>query len=64
MTKHEFHNRIRSMFCIDGYLLPELSEEEQGVFMRDPVGYFIRASDAQANAIWREIERRQMKEAA
>lgn len=59
MTKAEFHNRIRSLFCIDGWMLPELTEPQQLEFMDDPVRYFIRTDARQSDAIWREVERRQ-----
>ena len=54
-----FLNRLRSLHNIDGDLLPELSKDEQREFVRGPVVYFLRADDAQAQAIWREIEKRQ-----
>jgi hypothetical protein len=58
-NQHAFLNRVRSLFNIDGYRLPELTEEQRGKFLRDPVRYFIGADDMQAAAIWREIEKRQ-----
>ena len=61
MDTHSFQNRIRSLSNIDGYLLPELSQDEQAAFLRDPVGFFLRANDAQADAIFREVERRQTR---
>lgn len=54
-----FTNRVRSLFNIDGYLLPELTSEQQGQFLRDPVRYFIGTDKAQQDAIWREVEKRQ-----
>lgn len=55
-----FMNRLRSMFNIDGYLLPELSQDEQREFVREPIKYLInRADKPQALAIWRELEKRQ-----
>lgn len=59
MIKAQFINRVRSLFNIDGYLLPELTKEQQLKFVSDPVRYFINADDRQADAIMREIERRQ-----
>jgi hypothetical protein len=59
MEFREFSNRLRSLFNIDGDLLPELTPEEQIAFVRDPVRYFIKANDTAA--IWREIEKRQPK---
>lgn len=59
MSKDAFINRIRSLHCIDGFLLPELTKDQQQTFMRDPVRYFIRTDDKQQAAIWREVEKRQ-----
>ena len=56
---HGFFNRLRSLSCIDGDLLPELTAEQQNQFVRDPVDYFIRTDHQQREAIWREIEYRQ-----
>jgi hypothetical protein len=58
-AKALFLNRLRSLFNIDGFLLPELTEEQQTKFMRGPVQYLIGCDDGQAAAIWREIEKRQ-----
>ena len=52
-------NCIRSLFNIDGYLLPELTREEQREFVSDPVRYFIRTDNAQQTAIYREVAKRQ-----
>lgn len=54
-----FLNRLRTLFNIDGYLLPELTAEQQAEFVRDPVRYLIRTDKDQTLAIWREVERRQ-----
>lgn len=62
MEKADFHNRIRSLFCIDGFLLPELTPEQQREFISDPVRYFIRTDKAQSDAIWNQIEKRQRRE--
>lgn len=59
IDKRGFLNRVRSLFNIDGHLLPELTREQQGDFLRDPVRYFIAADAAQSDAIWREVENRQ-----
>ena len=59
MQKQEFKNRIRSLFNIDGHLLPELSNQQQLAFLRAPVTYFLETDEAQSDAIMREIERRQ-----
>jgi hypothetical protein len=55
----QFTNMLRSLFNIDGYLLPELTSEQQGEFARDPVRYFIRTDKAQQDAIFREVAKRQ-----
>jgi hypothetical protein len=59
MTQHQFTNALRSLFNIDGYLLPELTDEQQREFVRDPVRYLIRTDKAQQDAIWREVSKRQ-----
>jgi hypothetical protein len=58
MNLPDFHNRLRSLFNIDGDLLPELSRDEQAKFVRDPVAFFLQANGVQTTAIWREIEKR------
>lgn len=60
MNQHEFINRVRSLFNIDGYQLPELSEDAQRLFLHDPVRYLISASSTAQAAIWREVEKRQV----
>ncbi len=59
MDQHLFTNMIRSLFNINGYLLPELTSEEQGQFLRDPVRYFMGTDKAQQDAIFREVAKRQ-----
>jgi len=54
-----FTNCVRSLFNIDAWLLPELTSEQQGQFVRDPVRYFIGTDKAQQDAIWREVAKRQ-----
>lgn len=56
-----FLNRLRSLFGIDSYLLPELdSKRDWPKFRDDPPRYFINRADlTQQRAIWREVERRQ-----
>ncbi len=56
MEKLALMNRIRSLFNIDGDLLPELTREQQTVFLADPVRFFLNASEAQSDAIMREIQ--------
>ena len=64
MEKKSFINRIRSLFNIDGYTLPELTREQQLEFLRDPVRYFLSTDEAQSDAIMREVENRQKGEVA
>jgi len=59
MEKRAFINQIRSLYNIDGDLLPELTREQQSKFLADPVRYFLDANEAQTDAIMREIEVRQ-----
>jgi hypothetical protein len=59
MEKRAFINRIRSLHNIEGDLLPELTREQQSKFLADPVRFFLDASEAQSDAIMREIEVRQ-----
>ncbi len=56
-----FTNMVRSLFNIDGYLLPELTAEHQREFIRDPVRYFMGTDRAQQNAIFREVMKRQTR---
>ena len=57
---HQFLNRVRSLWSIDGYLLRDaLTEEQRHEFMRDPVRYFAHTDRKQAEAIWREVQKRQ-----
>ena len=56
-----FTNMVRSLFNIDGYLLPELTAEHQREFIRDPVRYFMGTDRAQQNAIFREVMKRQVR---
>jgi hypothetical protein len=63
LQKRAFINRIRSLFNIDGYTLPELTREQQSAFLRDPVRYLLTTDEAQSYAIMREVENRQKDEA-
>jgi hypothetical protein len=55
-----FLNRVRSLFNIDHYLLPELTERDWQEFRDDPPRYFMNKADLpQLRAIWREVEKRQ-----
>lgn len=57
--KRAFVNRLRTLTCIDRWQLPELSGREQAAFMADPFRFLMRADEAQSDAIWREVEKRQ-----
>lgn len=59
--QHLFTNMVRSLFNIDGYLLPELTAEHQREFVRDPVRYFMGTDRAQQDAIFREVMKRQVR---
>jgi hypothetical protein len=59
VEKRGFINRIRSLSNIDSYQLPELTREQQSQFLLDPIAYFLKADDAQSDAIMREVEKRQ-----
>ena len=59
-TLSGFINRVRSLYNIDHHLLPELSDRDWKEFQGNPARYFINSADrVQADAIWREIEKRQ-----
>ena len=55
MQKQEFINQLRSLYNIDGHLLPELSSQQQLAFLRAPVTYFLETDKTQSDAIMREI---------
>lgn len=56
-----FLNRVRSLYNIDMYLLPELSRDDWDLFRTDPARFMINTDATQINAIWREVEKRQRK---
>jgi len=59
MTRLSFRNAICILRSIDGWeLYPAISAERARKFMADPVGFFLRADDATAEAIWRVVESR------
>jgi hypothetical protein len=62
MLKRAFINRIRSLFNIDGYRLPELTREQQSQFLGDPVRFILTADEAASDAVMREVESRQTAE--
>jgi hypothetical protein len=59
MGQHTFTNAVRSLFNIDGYLLPELTSDQQAAFVRDPVKYFIGTDKVQQDAIFTQVKKRQ-----
>lgn len=59
MTVHEFLNRLRSLYNIDHDQLPELTPEQWMEFRDNPPRYLIRTDRTQAEAIVREMEKRQ-----
>lgn len=54
-----FLNRLRSLFNIDGFLLPELNKYDWTAFRADPPKFFMRCESDKADAIWREVDKRQ-----
>lgn len=64
MTFAEFHNALRILTSIDHHELVAAgvnldAPNNWPVFRADPFRWFIRASDADAQKVWRIIERRQ-----
>jgi hypothetical protein len=59
MTRHEFTNRLRSLHNIDKHQVPELTDAQWVKFRDDPPRFMIRAGQEAAEAIWREVEKRQ-----
>ena len=75
MDFDRFHNALRILHSIDGAEFDAAAREcEDGAsltlspalsfFQKDPAGFFIRADDQSAQALWRIIERRQQRRAA
>lgn len=62
LEQRQFTNMVRSLFNIDAYLLPELTEQQQIDFISDPVRYFIGSDRDQSAAIFREVLKRQPAE--
>jgi hypothetical protein len=50
---------LRSLFNIDGWQLLELSAAQRRAFISDPVRFVTRCDDSAADAIWREVCKRQ-----
>jgi hypothetical protein len=61
MNEGELRNYICSLYNIDGWMLPELTRDEQLIFVRSPAEYFLQCSDEHRAAIWREIQFRKAK---
>lgn len=61
MTNHEFINRVRSLYNIDHDQIPELNQSQWSEFQANPPRYLIRTDKTQAEAIIREMEKRQEK---
>lgn len=60
-TLREFLNRVRSLYNINGWLLDDaLTKEQQLEFVRNPAKYFINTDFVQQQAIFREVEKRQV----
>ncbi len=59
MHIQEFHNRLRSLHCIEPSEIPGLSADRQRGFATDPVRFFIRCDDETAAKIWALVEARQ-----
>ena len=74
MTLREFHNGLRILLNIDrdevGRVLSPLYEnaadwdDSVSLFMRNPHMWFIRAPDAQADAVWEIMRARMTRRAA
>ena len=60
MDNSQFINRVRSLYNIDRFLLPELSDSDWKEFRDNPPRYYINSADRrQVEAIFREVEKRQ-----
>jgi hypothetical protein len=59
MTRHQFVNRLRSLYNIEHGSLPELTPSQWLEFRANPCRYLIDTDKRQAIAIVREIEHRQ-----
>lgn len=54
-----FINMVKSLYNIDAHMLPELDEKQWIMFRIDPPRYLIQAPDSLADAILREVMKRQ-----
>lgn len=70
MTFAEFHNALRILRSIDMHELVEVGVFRSGdiegyrKFADDPYGWFIRASDGAAKAVYQIVEQRNQRRAA
>lgn len=70
MSFAEFHNGLRVLLNIDRHeleaagIIDRADHNAWGTFHRDPFRWFIRASDEQAERLWRIIQARQSKRTA
>jgi len=58
MNLSNFSNRLKSLFNIDGYMLPELSDTQIERFFENPVKFFITCDDKTQALIWQLIHKR------
>lgn len=59
ITRTRFHNMIRSLWNLETEDVSELSHEDQLRFVRDPLAFFIRCPDKQADVIFAAVMKRQ-----
>lgn len=64
MTKHEFHNALRILRCIDYREVSWMSTAQWVSFRDHPYEFVIRCDDDACDRIWAVIEARQAKSAA
>lgn len=57
MTRHEFRNAICKLGFLDHSDVPFLSDDEWPKFRDDPVRFFLRCGDEQAERIWTAMSR-------
>jgi hypothetical protein len=59
MKTHDLTNRLRTLYNIDRHQVPELTDAEWPKFRDDPPRFLARCPDTLADAIMREVEKRQ-----
>jgi hypothetical protein len=59
MTLPQFHNRLRSLHCIEPHDVGGLTDAQARDFITNPPRFLMRCDDATAERIWRAIEARQ-----